>query len=107
MEGNQHLWDRFIRIGERIGDGDLDSSESRWMNREYRKLSRILIPEIKEQEKEERKAKADRINLQMIPFLENKKCVCGEKLIQSKKGTLGIKCTVCDKRYKATLKKVK
>lgn len=107
MRDNQHLWDQFIRLGERIGDGDLDASESKWMNREYKKLSRHLIPELKEQDKEERKRKADRINSQMPEFLEKRKCECGGKLVQARKGTLSIACTVCPKRYKASLKKAK
>ena len=28
-EHEQHLWDRFVRLGERIGDGDLEGSEKK------------------------------------------------------------------------------
>lgn len=65
QQDNQHLWDRFARLGERIGDGDLEGSEKRWFNREYSKLARILIPELKEQDKEKRKRKAVIINQQI------------------------------------------
>jgi hypothetical protein len=35
---NKHLWDTFARLGERIGDGDMDANEARWVNHK-----RILI----------------------------------------------------------------
>ena len=100
-DDNQHLWDRFVKLGERIGDGDLDASESRWMNREYSKLSKILIPELKEQAKEQRSNKAKNINEQMIKLLAIKKCSCGGELKQSRSGSKIVYCKVCNKRYSA------
>ena len=104
-EKNKHLWDQFIRLGERIGDGDLDASESRWMNREYKKLSRILVPEINEAYKEQIKAKALRINEQIKNLIAIKNCKCGGSLRQSRSGSVICYCNKCDKRYKATSKK--
>lgn len=98
---NEHLWNQFIRLGERIGDGDLDASESKWMNREYSKLSKILIPELKEQSKEQRKNKAKNINEQMIKLLAEKKCNCGGTYEQSRSGSKVAYCLSCNKRVMA------
>lgn len=98
---NKHLWDRFVRLGERIGDGDLEGSESKWMNREYSKLARIIIPEIKDQEKEKRANKAKNINEQMVKLLSEKKCSCGGNYKQSRSGSKVAYCQDCNKRVKA------
>lgn len=101
-KNNQFLWDQFIRLGERIGDGDLDASEAKWVNREYKKLMLILCPDIKESFKLKRKQKATRINEQMLKLLEIKKCTCGGSLRQSRSGSKIAYCTICNTRYKAS-----
>ncbi len=98
---NQHLWNQFIRLGERIGDGDLDASESRWMNKEYSKLSKILIPELKEKAKEQRANKAKNINEQMVKLLSDKNCMCGGSYKQSRSGSKVAYCQSCNKRVMA------
>lgn len=98
---NKHLWEQFCRLGERIGDGDLEGSEARWFNREYSKLARILIPELKEQDKEKRAAKAKNINEQMTKLLSEKKCSCGGNYKQSRSGSKIAYCQSCSKRVQA------
>ncbi len=107
MDDNQEkaMWDRFIKLGERIGDGDLDASESRWMNREYAKLMKVLIPEIKEQEREKRAIKNKRIDEKLGALLETKKCKCGGKFKQSRSGSLIVYCGSCNSRAKAVVSK--
>lgn len=102
---NQHLWDQFIRLGERIGDGDLDASESRWMNKEYKNLSRILIPELKEKDKAARKNRATIIDDSMNKLLETNFCKCGGKLKQSRSGSKICYCELCNMRYRASGRK--
>ncbi len=105
---NKHpdrLWDTFARLGERIGDGDMDANEAKWVNREYKRLSRILVPEINEAYKNKRKAKAIHINEQMAKILAEKKCTCGGQLLQSRSGSKIAYCKECDKRHKATKSK--
>ncbi len=104
-EPPKHLWDRFIMLGERIGDGDLDANESKWMNREYLSLAKQLDPEIKESFKKKRQEKALRINEQMAKLLADKKCSCGGEMEQSRSGSIICYCKVCNKRFKATSKK--
>jgi len=101
-EPPQHLWDTFARLGERIGDGDMDANEAKWVNREYKRLSRILVPEIDEAYKKKRQAKAIHINEQMAKLLAIKKCDCGGDLEQSRSGSKICYCKVCNKRHKAT-----
>lgn len=103
--GDRSDWDRFARLGEAIGDGDLSASESKWMNREYKKLSRALIPEIDEKYKVQRKLKAHRINEQMTELLKIKKCACGGTLQQARSGSKICYCIVCNSRYAATKKR--
>lgn len=100
-DSNQVLWDRFVRLGERIGDGDMDASEAKWVNREYKKLMLILCPDIKESLKVKRKQKAQRVNEQMLKLLQIKKCECGGSLRQSRSGSKIAYCTICNNRYKA------
>ena len=74
---DEFLWNQFIRIGERLGDGDLDPSEEKWMRKEYRKLSRILIPDTPEMKEFKRKQRAERnknIDDQMAKLLSDKPC---------------------------------
>ena len=65
-EENKHLWDQFIRLGERIGDGDLGTDE-KWISREYKKLSKILVPEIKEAEEMQEKKRIEQEKEWEIP----------------------------------------
>lgn len=104
---NQDLWDRFIRLGDMMGDGLHQESDGKWIEKDYKRISRILIPEIKEAEKVKRKNKAIRINQQMDALLQNKKCSCGGQLKQKRSGTIVVYCSICNKRYKAVTKKNK
>jgi hypothetical protein len=107
QKDNQDLWNRFIRLGDMMGDGLHYESDGKWIEREYNKLARILIPEIKESDKQRRKDKAIRINKQMDVLLQNKKCSCGGQLQQKRSGTIIVYCVLCNARYKAVTKKSK
>jgi hypothetical protein len=100
---NEFEWRQFCRLGEAIGDGL--HYEDPWISKEYRRLSRLLIPEIKEQEAERRKAKAEALSKKMDDFLVGKKCECGGALKQKRKGTLVCYCELCGARYKAKYRK--
>jgi hypothetical protein len=103
---NQDLWGRFIRLGDMMGDGLHHESDGKWIERDYKRIAKILIPEIKEAEKQKRKNKAIRINQQMDVLLQTKKCSCGGQLQQKRSGTIVVYCSVCNTRYKAVSKKV-
>lgn len=100
---NKHLWDQFAILGERIGDGDLGPDE-KWVAREYKRLSKILVPEIRESFQQKRKQKAENINAQMQKLFLTKRCTkesCGGELKQSRSGSKVCYCTICKSRYKA------
>lgn len=75
---DKRLWDQFCRLGEMMGDGLHHEPDGKWIAREYRQLSKILIPEIKKEHSQLRKIRAANINVQMAKLLENKKCDCGD-----------------------------
>lgn len=105
---NEFEWNQFCKLGEMMGDGLHHEPDGKWISREYRRLAKILIPEIKEQDKERRKLKAKSVDTQMQKLLEVKTCSCGGKLRQSRAGSKIAYCTVCNGRYKArTVKKRK
>lgn len=104
-EKNQHLWDRFIRLGERIGDGDLEPAESRWMNREYKILAKQLCPDIADHYKEQKRARNKQRDEQIARLIEKIKCDCGGTYKQSRSGSKVLNCIQCKKRVKAVAKK--
>lgn len=98
----QHLWDQFIKLGDMIGDGLHRERGGGWINRDYNKLAKILVPEIKEAAAARRKRKADHVNEQMQKLLEKKKCDCGGNLKQSRSGSKVAYCALCNRRYRAS-----
>ncbi len=97
---DKFLWDQFCRLGERIGDGDLDSSEQ-WIHREYKRLAKILIPEYTSMERQIRKDKNIALNLRMKEFLKDKSCTkCQGDLKQSRSGSKVLICVKCKARYR-------
>jgi len=101
---NQHLWNQFCKLGEMMGDGLHYESDGKWIPREYKKLAKILVPEIREAEKKRRERKNGNINEQMNKLLLEKKCPCGGTLRQSRSGSKICYCETCKKRYKAVSK---
>ena len=97
-EDNKHLWNQFCRLGEMIGDGI--HYEEPWISKEYKKLSRILIPEIREEEKKRQTVKNKSRDKQIDNLLDKFKCECGGKCKQVRSGSLTVKCD-CGKKYKA------
>jgi len=47
-------WRQFCKLGEMMGDGLHHEADGKWIAIEYKKLSRILIPEIRDVEKARR-----------------------------------------------------
>lgn len=94
---NQHLWDRFIRLGDMLGDGDYEP----WVAREYKKLLKILCPPTPEEKA--RKAEIRRnIDKQLEEKLKTDKCFkCNSNLKQTRKGSKVVQCIneECKARY--------
>lgn len=98
---DKRLWDQFCRLGEMMGDGLHHEPDGKWIAREYRQLSKILIPEIKKEHSQLRKIRAANINVQMAKLLENKKCDCGGDIKQGRSGTKVAYCQKCNQRFVA------
>jgi len=101
---NEFEWNQFCRLGEMMGDGLHHEPDGRWIAREYKRLAKILIPDIREAETLNRKVKNARVDEQMAEFLEDKSCSCGGKLKQSRSGSKVLYCQTCSLRYKVRTK---
>lgn len=106
MSGNnEQLWSQFCKLGEMMGDGLHYEPDGKWIAKEYRKLAKILIPEIRQREAIKRKLKIVSIDTQMAKLLENKKCDCGGNLKQARSGVKVAYCETCNARYASRYKK--
>lgn len=105
MAENEHEWSQFVKLGDMMGDGLHHEPGGGWITKEYNRLSKILIPEIKEAYSEKRKLRAAHINEQIKKLVEIHKCSCGGCLVQKRSGTKVVYCEVCDKRHIARSKK--
>lgn len=101
---NEHLWRQFCKLGEMMGDGLHYEPDGRWIAKEYKKLAKILIPEIKEENSIRLKLKAANIDAQMADLLKGKKCNCGGEIKQGRSGTRVAYCQNCKQRYVARYK---
>lgn len=105
ISDNTFLHNQLIKLGDMIGDGLHNEPDGRWIEKEYKKIAKIVIPELREQEKERRKKKAIHIDEQMIKLLSWKKCDCGGNLKQSRSGSKVGYCEKCNARWVAKYKK--
>ena len=100
---NEFLWSQFCRLGEMIGDGL--HYEDPWISKEYKRLSKILMPDAY---KDERKYNNGLIDIAVKKRLETDKCgLCQAEMKQVRSGSYVVKCTECGARfkYKKTKKK--
>lgn len=102
---NEFEWNQFIRLGDMIGDGL--HHEDPWIAKEYKKLSKILIPELRESEKKIKVQANEAINLKISEKLKTDRCSCGSELKQSRSGSKVVKCInkECNKKYTYKYKK--
>ena len=107
IDDKQHLWDRFIRLGDMIGDGDYDP----WVPREYKKLMKILCPPTEEEKQiksENRRKRNENIDQQIKERLIKDKCSkCNSDLKQTRKGSKVVQCIneECKARFQYKAKK--
>lgn len=77
MNGNEHLWRQFEKLGEMMGDGLHHEADGKWISVEYKKLAKILCPEgfaeIRKQKSEAlNKAIQKKIEIDICPNCEGK-----------------------------------
>src|SRR5690606_17602410 len=103
---NDFLWRQFIKLGDYMGDGLHHEPDGKWISREYRKLSKILIPEIKEQEKSRRQIKNRHIDEQIKKRIETDNCSkCQGSLKQVRSGSKVVQCVECKAKFQYKSKK--
>lgn len=96
------LLNQLVKLGDMMGDGLHHEPDGKWISQEYKKVSKLLFPEMF---KDQRKKQAEIIDKQISILIEEEKCPCGGKLMQKRKGTKIVYCQECDKRYKMITKK--
>lgn len=99
LEGRKHLHNQLIKLGDMMGDGLHYEPGGRWISAEYRKIAKLLFPEIKAAEKRKSKLKKESINKKMQELMDRTKCKCGGTLKQKRTGTKVCYCIKCDTRY--------
>ncbi len=107
-EASDIHWNLWIKCADLLSDGDLEGSERRYYEREYKRLAKICCPDDEETKAYKREVKQRRnkkINEQMTKLNTEKKCSCGGELKQSRSGSWVAYCVECNTRYKAGSKK--
>lgn len=108
QKGSEADWNRFIRLGEMIGDGLHNEPGGKWISRDYKALAKFLIPEDEESKRiklDRRRRKNAAIDEQMQTLLTKHKCQCSGSLKQSRSGSKVAYCEVCNSRYVARARK--
>lgn len=95
------LSEQLIRLGDMMGDGLHHEPGGGWINSEYKKISRLLYPEIAAAEKSQRKIKNAETDQYMADFLKDKPCpnCASGKLSQTRSGAKTCKCGACNKKF--------
>lgn len=91
-QDKEWMWSQFIRLGDRIGDGDYEP----YMVKEYKRLMKILCPPTEEEKaikSENRRKKNENMDKQIKERLEKDKCSkCNSALKQTRKGSKIVQC---------------
>lgn len=96
MDDRDALYDRLIKLGDLMGDGEHLEPSGEWIEREYKQVMRLLglLP----------KKSVHRDSKSIDEFMSKRvlavKCECGGELKQTRKGSFIAKCVVCEKKYK-------
>lgn len=96
------LHNQLIKLGDMMGGGLHHEADGRWISREYKKISKALMPEFFADQRKKKRASVD---TQISKLVAEKNCPCGGQLRQTRKGCKTLECQSCHKRYVATSKK--
>lgn len=107
IEEHERLSNQLIKLGDMMGDGLHYEKGGKWISAEYKKISRLLSPEINQAYLNQKKARKDHINEQIRKLLKDFRCTCGGICIQARSGSKVSYCGKCNKRYMATSGKKK
>jgi len=93
-----------IKLGDILGDGDLEPSDEKYFKKEYKKVFGLLYPEVN---RAKRKNRMIAVNKRVLRLIEKNKCSCGGEYRQSRSGSLICYCKKCNKRVKVVKKRGK
>lgn len=105
MDDKKLMWDRFCRLGDMIGEGL--HYEEPWIEKDYKHLSKILLPpteEEKQLKKQIRQSRNKSIDEQIKEKLKTDRCSCKKELKQTRSGSKTVVCE-CGKRFRYKRKK--
>lgn len=95
------LYNQLVKLGDMMGDGLHHESDGKWIEKEYKAITKVLMPEVFA---DIRKKKRDNVDKQMAELLLKNKCECGGILAQVRKGVKVSVCLLCGKKYRAVKK---
>ena len=91
---NDYLHRQLIRLGDMMGDGAHHEPDGKWIEKEYKKILKVLgmLPKVK------RNVKG--INKAMIVRIKKVKCTeCDGDLKQTKSGSMRARCIECGNKF--------
>lgn len=101
MEDNTFLLNQLVKLGDMMGDGLHHEPDGKWIAKEYRKIAKILYPEMYKVDKQ----RAERKKQRVIEYLKENKCACGGQLLQKRIGTAKCFCGECGNQYTLKFRK--
>jgi len=97
---DKFLSNQLIKLGDMMGDGLHNEPDGKWISREYRRICKILYPEMFPKKDFAKRNEAIR------KWCDGKTCdKCGGSLKQTKSGSLRVVCNACDAKYQLSKKK--
>lgn len=86
------LYSQLVKLGDMMGDGLHLEPDGKWISKEYKQIAKALglLP------KEDRSARIEAINNQMVKRVADVKCgKCNSELKQTRSGAKRAKCQGC------------
>ena len=102
MNDRDILHQQLIRLGDMMGDGLHLEKDGRWIAREYKRISRVLFPEMFPKKNTTERDKA------IAEWCKDNPCKdCGGKFKQTRKGSMRVVCTECGVKRQLKVRKQK
>lgn len=99
-EDREFLHNQLIKLGDMMGDGLHYEPDGKWISKEYRRISKILFPEMFP-----KRDFSFRDN-KVAEWCKSHKCdKCGDELKQTKSGALRVVCLNCKTKYQLKTQK--
>lgn len=100
MNDRDILYQQFIRLGDMMGDGLHLERDGRWIAREYKRISKILFPEMFPKRDTALRDTA------ISEWCKDNPCKnCGGKFKQTRKGSMRVVCTECGVKRQLKVRK--